>query len=325
MICYITTKTKFEQKPLAYPIILLPINQIKKIRIYYVFVGGSDGYLKQYDYDGEMVNDFGKIHKGLIVDMDYIDDNLLVAESDGGIKQYSIESQSELADWGNISEYGINSIAVSGIDSLYIVDCAGKVMLYSISLRQLIKELEYDEHGFTEVLRANEIYCFKTLKAGNLQQYTNLDYVLFKDYGKCHNKTISAILIRKNHLFTADREGCLKQWDWRTGNLLKDYGKIHDKGIFSISSFEDWLVTGDNTGTLKKFSIAKREEGEEFGKKYFDRGVRSVVVFKEKVFAISARGTMRILDLETGEVLKDLGTVSKAAAVMLLTHSSKYY
>jgi WD40 repeat protein len=325
VICYIPTKTKFDQEPSAYPIIFFPIHQIKKNRIYYVFVGGSDGYLKQYDSDGEMVNDFGKIHNGLIVDMDYIDDNLLVAESDGSIKQYSIESQSELADWGNISEYGINSIAVSGMDSLYIVDCAGKVMLYSISLRQLIKELEYNEHGVTEVIRANEKYSFKTLQAGNLQQYTNLDYVLFKDYGKCHNKTISAILIRKNYLFTADGEGCLKQWDWSTGNLVKDYGKIHDKGIFSISSFGDWLVTGDNTGTLKKFSIAKREEGEEFGKKYFDRGVRSVVVFKEKVFAVSARGSMRILDLETGEVLKDLGTVSKAAAVMLLTHSPKVF
>jgi WD40 repeat protein len=290
-----------------------------------VFVGGSDGYLKQYDSDGNMINDFGKIHDGLIVDMDYINDNLIVAESDGSIKQYSIESQSELADWGNISEYGINSIAVSGIDSLYIVDCAGKVMLYSISLRQLIKVLEYDENGAIEVLRANAKYCFKTLNAGNLQQYTISDYVLFKDYGKCHNKTISAILIRKNYLFTGDGEGCLKQWDWSTGNLVKDYGKIHEKGIFCVSSFGDWLVTGDNTGTLKKFSIGKTEEGEDFGKKYFDRGVRSVVVFKEKVFAISARGTMRILDLETGEVLKDLGTVSKAAAVMLLTHSSKYY
>ena len=158
----------------------------------------------------------------------------------------------------------------------------------------------------TEVLRANEKFCFKTLQGGNFQQFTNPEYNLFKDYGKCHNKTISAILIRKNYLFTADGEGILKQWDWISGAIVKDYGKVHDKGIFCLHSFGDWLLSGDNTGTLKKFSIGKKEEDTEFAQKYFDRGVRSIVVYKDRVFAISARGGMKMLDLESGNVLKEI-------------------
>lgn len=82
-------------------------------------MGNSVGELKQFTSDMNLLKDYGKVVDGIIVDIDFKDDNLFVADSDGDLKQFSIRRLEESGDWGKISELGINSITCSR-DRLFI-------------------------------------------------------------------------------------------------------------------------------------------------------------------------------------------------------------
>ena len=82
-------------------------------KIYYIFLGCYSGTIKQFNENFEMVFEYKNMFEGMIVDLDYKDDFLYVADTDGFVKTFSISKQVMTYDWGNISEFGINFLAVT--------------------------------------------------------------------------------------------------------------------------------------------------------------------------------------------------------------------
>ena len=69
-----------------------------------------------------------------------------------------------------------------------------------------------------------------------------------KDYSRVHKGEITSIAASDKHLFTADRNGNIKQFSLEDRNMLKDFGKVHLGEIYAIDCSNDYVFTTDENG-----------------------------------------------------------------------------
>jgi WD40 repeat protein len=59
----------------------------------FILIGSEDGYLQQFDYDGKLRIDFGKVADGAIYSMDFRGDIIFLGTSTGVLLQYSFKTK----------------------------------------------------------------------------------------------------------------------------------------------------------------------------------------------------------------------------------------
>jgi hypothetical protein len=66
-----------------------------------ILIGSEDGYLQQFDYDGNLRIDFGKIADGAIFSMDFQGDIIFLGTSTGVLLQYSFKTEGLVKNYGD--------------------------------------------------------------------------------------------------------------------------------------------------------------------------------------------------------------------------------
>jgi hypothetical protein len=67
----------------------------------FFLVGSEDGYLQQFDYDGNLRIDFGKVAGGAIYSMDFQGDIIFLGSSIGVLLQYSFKTKGLVKNYGD--------------------------------------------------------------------------------------------------------------------------------------------------------------------------------------------------------------------------------
>ena len=155
----------------------------------------------------ELESETKKINSNLDENESQVEENqiipkhLFISDGNGYLKQWDIEQQKLMKDFGKIHSRGIYSLTATN----------------------------------------DGRYLFTSDANGNLKQWGIEQQKLMKDFGKIHSGTIWSITATNNgrYLFTSDRNGELKQWDIEQQKLMKDFGKIHSGEIWSITATND--------------------------------------------------------------------------------------
>lgn len=67
----------------------------------FILIGSEDGYLQQFDYDGNLRIDFGKVAGGAIYSMDFQGDIIFLGTSTGVLLQYSFKTKGLVKNYGD--------------------------------------------------------------------------------------------------------------------------------------------------------------------------------------------------------------------------------
>jgi hypothetical protein len=67
----------------------------------FFLVGSEDGYLQQFDYDGNLRIEFGKVADGAIYSMDFQGDVIFLGTSTGVLLQYSFKTKGLVKNYGD--------------------------------------------------------------------------------------------------------------------------------------------------------------------------------------------------------------------------------
>lgn len=103
-------------------------------------------------------------------------------------------------------------------------------------------------------------------------------------------------------MFTTDKKGHMKQFDFDTQELVKDYGKVHQSCILSIESTWDskFLFTSDTKGNFHKYSIEKQLLTSLFKSKSQFAIDHMCIMHNDKfLFTISRFGMLEKWDIKT--------------------------
>lgn len=258
-------KQKNINKPKPEP--LADFDTYPQYKTYFIFCGTYSGSILQYTPDCQLIHEHKDQFSAMIVDLDYNGDHLYVADADGHVKNYSINQKTMIHDWGNVSEFGCNYIAVTS-EKLFMVNCAGETLIFNLVNKKLIFTNNFGKDAMTMLLRTNSIFSFSSSQYGDIKQFQLKGNKEILHIDKHHDKPICAMFIKNSKLFTGDDHGYLQEYDFLTQpdeeESAKDktfnYGQVVDTKIQAIGGFGDVLIIGDNCGAIKKFSISKRME-----------------------------------------------------------------
>lgn len=87
-----------------------------------------------------------------------------------------------------------------------------------------------------------------------------------KNYGNVHKGEITALATSSDYLFTADRNGHIKQFSLPFQTLIHDYGKCHSGEIWSMALSKRHLFSSDQQGKLLQFSLDLKTITKDYGK-----------------------------------------------------------
>ena len=224
--------------------------------------------------------------------LDQIPKYLFISSGTGKLKQWDLEEQRLMKDYGRMHTIFIYSIATTN-DNRYLFTS--------------------DQHGF-------------------LKQWDLKKNELVKNYKRIHSGAIFSITITNNnqYLFTSGGCGELQQWDIERQKLLKDYGKIHrNSGIYAMTTTDDnkYLFTSSNKGELKQWDIEERRLLKDYTKKNVSIIFWSMVATKDSqnLFTAYHFGYLCQWNIKNQKLMKDYGKVhSFSITSMMITNDNQY-
>jgi WD40 repeat protein len=185
-----------------------------------------------------MVKDYGAVFKNCgVSSMTITPDNkyLFVGGYEGNLKQFSLESQQVVHDYGLIHEDLIFCLETTRDSKwLYTGSYDRFVIRISIENRQVDEYLgPISRYGISAMkITADEKKLLVEDNLGHLKLLSLRNGELIKDYGclfAVGGITGIVITADQKFLFTSSSDNVLKQWNYEDITLVRDYGKITNK------------------------------------------------------------------------------------------------
>jgi WD40 repeat protein len=178
----------------------------------------------------------------------YDNESIYVGGASGVLKKISIKDCALVEDLGQIHTGAIFSFCISANGEwLFTSDSKGEIKQFSLN------KDSYHEHigDCVDIGDCKDIYDDKEKKKAHISDIRAMECTGDSEF-----------------IFSADKNGFLKQWSTEDLSLLENYGKVTSNMIYtlSITADSEWLFLADETGLLLQFDIKSRILEKDYGR-----------------------------------------------------------